>query len=78
MKRRDVAGHQGELAPLPAACEGPLLALFGRATAVFRCPLLGVEQTLISCARRSPFDPEADMRPCFDATGGSQSEHVEG
>jgi len=23
----------------------PLLALFGRAAAVFRCPLLGVEQT---------------------------------
>ena len=27
MERRDVAGHQGQLAPLPAACEGPLLAL---------------------------------------------------
>ncbi len=25
MERRDVAGHQGQLAPLPAACEGPLL-----------------------------------------------------
>jgi len=24
---------------------GPMLALFGRAAAVFRCPLLGVEQT---------------------------------
>ena len=22
MERRDVAGHKGELAPLPAACEG--------------------------------------------------------
>jgi len=24
VERHDVAGHQGELAPLPAACEGPL------------------------------------------------------
>src|SRR6266852_6308414 len=24
MERRDVAGHQGQLAPLPAACEGPM------------------------------------------------------
>ena len=26
-------------------CMSPYVALFGRAAAVFRCPLLGVEQT---------------------------------
>jgi hypothetical protein len=46
--------------------ELPLMALFGRAAAVFRCPLLGVEQTSISCARRSPFDPKGTHRAsCF-------------
>jgi hypothetical protein len=39
-------------------CMNPPLAFFGHAATVFRWPLLGVEPTEVSRARRSPFDPE--------------------
>jgi hypothetical protein len=44
MERRDVAGHQGQLAPLPAACEGPLLARNRHADRNARCPLSGAKR----------------------------------